>query len=81
MSDATKRPVNVSGEQCKRCGDTINHGHGDRFRFSAWDFAESSGAIYEGGLCRSCWGDLVEFLQGDRLEGALGLCSGGVPDA
>lgn len=55
-------------KQCRRCGDSIIHGAANRYQLRAYDLGESSGALYEGGLCAARWNDLVRFMAEDPCE-------------
>lgn len=45
---------------CDRCGREIENP--DRRQIEARDLAESTGAIYSGSLCVSCWKDFAAFM-------------------
>jgi len=49
---------------CERCGETVTHGHGDRFQIRGFDYTESSAATFQGQLCLRCWNRFVEFMLG-----------------
>lgn len=51
--------------RCGRCGDTILVD--GRRRVNAHDRTESTIGGWEGRLCSSCWGKLMDFLNGAPL--------------
>lgn len=48
---------------CQRCGgDVVSLPN--RFQLHAHDYAESTGALFDGRLCPGCWDEFVEFMHG-----------------